>query len=79
LIDRRDHVINLCEIKFSRQKFTITKEYAAQLERKMAIFKEDTVTQKAVWLTMLTTFGVSDNEYARRLVQKSLTMDVLFN
>jgi hypothetical protein len=36
-------------------------------------------TQKAVWLTMLTTFGVHDNEYARRLVQKSLTMNVLFN
>jgi uncharacterized protein len=78
LIDRRDRVINLCEIKFSQQKFTITKEYAAQLERKIAIFKEDTATQKAVWLTMLTTFGVQDNEYARRLVQKSLTMDALF-
>lgn len=79
LIDRRDHVINLCEIKFSQQKFTITKEYAAQLERKITIFKEDTTTQKAVWLTMLTTFGLIENEYSRRLVQKSLTMDVLFN
>jgi hypothetical protein len=79
LIDRRDHVINLCEIKFSQQKFVITKEYAAQLERKIAIFKEDTATQKAVWLTMLTTFGLHENEYSHRLVQKSLTMDVLFN
>ncbi len=78
-IDRRDHVINLCEIKFSQQKFTITKEYAAQLERKIAIFKADTATKKAVWLTMLTTFGLHENEYSRRLVQKSLTMDVLFN
>jgi uncharacterized protein len=79
LIDRHDHVINLCEIKFSQQQFTITKEYAAQLERKIAIFKEDTSTKKAVWLTMLTTFGLFENEYSRRLVQKSLTMDVLFN
>ena len=78
LIDRRDHVINLCEIKFSQQKFTITKEYAAQLERKIAVFKEETETPKAIWLTMLTTFGLNDNEYARRLVQKSMTMDVLF-
>lgn len=79
LIDRRDHVINLCEIKFSQHKFTITKEYATQLERKMAIFKEDSATQKAIWLTMLTTFGVHENEYSRRLVQKSLTMDALFD
>jgi uncharacterized protein len=79
LIDRKDHVINLCEIKFSQQKFTITKEYSSQLERKIAIFKEDTATQKAVWLTMLTTFGMVENEYSRRLVQKSLEMEVLFN
>jgi len=78
LIDRKDHVINLCEIKFSQQKFTITKEYADKLEHKIAVFKEDTDTKKAVWLTMLTTFGLTDNEHARRLVQKSLTMDVLF-
>jgi uncharacterized protein len=78
LIDRKDHVINLCEIKFSQQKFTITKEYADKLDHKIAVFKEDTDTKKAVWLTMLTTFGLTDNEHARRLVQKSLTMDVLF-
>lgn len=78
LIDRKDHVINLCEIKFSQQKFTINKEYANQLEHKITVFKEETETKKAVWLTMLTTFGLNDNEHARRLVQKSLTMDVLF-
>jgi len=79
LIDRRDHVINLCEIKFSQYKFTITKEYAAQLEQKMAIFQAETATTKAVWLTMISTFGLQENDYSRRLVQKSVTMEVLFN
>jgi hypothetical protein len=27
LIDRRDHVINLCEIKFTLEPFSITKDY----------------------------------------------------
>jgi uncharacterized protein len=65
-------------MNFSQQKFTINKEYADQLDHKITVFKAETETKKAVWLTMLTTFGINDNEYARRLVQKSLTMDVLF-
>lgn len=79
LIDRRDHVINLCEIKFSQHKFTITKAYAAQLEQKLSVFKEETSTTKAVWLTMISTFGLQENEYSNRLVQKSVTMEALFN
>lgn len=78
LIDRRDHVINLCEIKFSLQPFTITKAYAAQLQQKISRFKTETDTKKAVWLTMITTFGLTKNEYAASLVQKELTMEVLF-
>ena len=76
--ERRDHVINLCEIKFSLQPFTITKAYAAQLQQKISRFKTETDTKKAVWLTMITTFGLTKNEYAASLVQKELTMEVLF-
>ncbi len=77
VIDRRDRVINLCEMKFSELPFTITKSYAAQLRQKMAIFKEQTATTKAVWLTMVTTFGIKENEHSA-IVQRSLEMGVLF-
>ena len=78
LIDRRDRVINLCEMKFSIKKFTITKAYAEELRNKIGLFKEITNTNKSVYLTFITTFGVEPNEYAASLVQNSLTMDVLF-
>jgi AAA+ ATPase superfamily predicted ATPase len=78
VIDRRDRVINLCEMKFSIKKFAINKQYAEELRTKIGLFKEITETNKSVYLTFITTFGLETNEYAAALVQNSLTMDVLF-
>jgi hypothetical protein len=78
LIDRADNTINLVEIKFSQGEFTITKSYAAELRRKVAVFKGVTATRKNVFLTFLTTHGISSNAYAKELVQAELTTDCLF-
>jgi uncharacterized protein len=78
VIDRRDQVINLCEMKFSLQPFTIDKAYADTLRQKIGLFKAITGTNKAVFLTLITTFGATNNEYAADLVQNDLTMEVLF-
>lgn len=79
LIDRRDHVINVCEMKFSLNKFTIDKKYAEELRNKIGVFTDEVKTSKSVFLTMITTFGLTKNDYAQSLVQNDLTMDVLFN
>lgn len=78
IFDRKDFVINLCEIKFSRSEFLITKSYAELLEKKKEIFSQQTKTKKSLFLTFVTTFGVKDNQYSKRLVQNSITMDALF-
>ena len=78
LIDRRDQVINLCECKFSLDTFTIDKSYSEKLRSKMTIFKSATNTKKAVYLTMITSYGVDKNKYANQLVQNEVTMDNLF-
>ena len=74
----RDQVINLCECKFSNDDFTIDKEYATQLRRKVEVFKSATKTKKAVWLTFITSYGLQTNAYSNELVQKSLTAEALF-
>jgi uncharacterized protein len=79
LIDRRDQVINVCECKFSLDTFSIDKEYSEKLRSKIATFKTATKTKKAVFLTMITTYGVEKNKYANLLVQNEVTMDDLFN
>ncbi len=79
VIDRRDQVINLCEMKFSIKPFTIEKEYAENLRRKMGVFKDATKTNKALWLTFITTHGLTQNTHAQSLVHQSLTMEALFS
>jgi AAA+ ATPase superfamily predicted ATPase len=78
VIDRRDRVINLCEIKFSINPYVITKEYAQELAAKTAVFKEQTGTTKSLYLTMITTFGLVDNSYASSMVRNDLDMNILF-
>lgn len=78
LFDRKDFVINICEMKYSGSGFTIDKSYAAELENKRDVFKRETKTKKSLFITFVTMFGITDNEYARRLVQNSIQADALF-
>jgi AAA+ ATPase superfamily predicted ATPase len=78
VIDRRDRVINICEMKFSLRPFTITKSYADSLATKIEVFKEQTKTKSALYLTLITTFGLISNSYASSMVQNDLQMDILF-
>ncbi len=78
LIDRRDGTINLCEMKYSETEFTIDKKYANDLRRKLDVFRRVTGTRKNVFLTMVTTFGVINNAYAKELVANTLTLEDLF-
>jgi uncharacterized protein len=77
LIDRRDQVINLCECKFSIDTFAIDKDYAEKLRAKVGVFKTVTKTKKAVFLTMITTYGIEKNTHAY-IVQNEVVMDDLF-
>ena len=64
--------------KFSEGEFTIDKQVAAQLRHKRDVFRQVTRTEKNLFLTMVTTFGVTDSAYAKELVAASLTIDALF-
>lgn len=78
IIDRNDRVINICEIKFSVDKYTITKAYAENLRNKLSAFRTETGTNKTLFLTMITTFGLTPNEYSQQLVNDSVDMGAFF-
>lgn len=78
IIDRNDRIINICEMKFSTQAFSIAKSYADNLKNKLDVFERETQTQKTLLLTMITTFGLVENEHSLRLVRDSLDMTILF-
>jgi hypothetical protein len=78
LIDRSDRVINLCEIKWATAEFILTKSYADDLRKKVALFQHYSKTKKQVFLTFISTYGLLSNEHSMGLVDKELQLDDLF-
>lgn len=77
VLDRADNIINLCEMKYSRNAFAIDKEYDQALNRKATTFAGVTGTRKAVHQTLVTANGLVKNGYSGR-VQSEITLDDLF-
>jgi AAA+ ATPase superfamily predicted ATPase len=77
VLDRNDHIINLCETKYSIHEFTIGKEGDADLKNKRGAFFDETRTKKALHTTMITTYGVKHNAYSGN-IQSEVTMKDLF-
>lgn len=78
LIDRRDRIINLCEIKYAEDAYTITKDYAEKLKNKERAFKAVTKTKRTTALTFISTYGLKPNAYQRDLVRTSLSAQQIF-
>ena len=77
LIDRRDQVINICEIKFSLNEFVIDKDYEQSLRNKIVVFRENTGCRKTIQLSMITTYGLRRNKYSG-IVSNEVVLDDLF-
>lgn len=58
IIDRDDHCINLCEIKFYGSEITFTRAQRELFQNKKKIFKDRTQTKKTLFTTLITTYGL---------------------
>lgn len=79
LIDRNDGVINLCEIKYHAEPYTLTKAEADALRNKIAVFKAVTGTRKHIMPVLIAPFGVLPNAHSLELLPAQLSMDDLFS
>ena len=77
LIDRADGIINICEMKYSSAEYLISDKDDASMRNKAEELKRESGTRKALHYTYITTYGVSDNAYAKN-VQSFVTMSDLF-
>lgn len=77
LIDRSDNTVNACEMKYSLTEFEIDKSYFNLIERRMRIFKKITRTRKSVVPVFITSQGLYDNMYSRR-IPREIKGDDLF-
>ncbi len=78
LIDRADRVVNLCEMKFYKEEFTIDKAYDKKLRHRTQTLVDNLPKNRNVHLTLITTYGLTYNEYFGQ-IQMLVTMDDLFN
>ena len=78
VLDRKDQVINLFEMKFYNTTWAIQKAEAENLKYKKDQFKMLTRTPKHVFLTLISTFGLNSNIYSVGLIDNDLTMNCLF-
>ena len=78
LLDRSDGIIDLCEIKYSSDKYSITEAYHEKLNRRKAVFAEVTKTRKALHTVLITTYGLAKNAYVGD-IQNEIQLDDLFS
>lgn len=78
LIDRNDQAINLFEIKFYKEEFILSKEEASKLRKKVALFRAYSKTRKQLFLSLIATFGIIQNQHSLGLIDSVLTLDDLF-
>ncbi|MBR5974880.1 MAG: ATP-binding protein [Clostridiales bacterium] len=77
LIERRDRVVSICEIKFSTGEYEINKEYEMKLRNKIGAFGQAVKSGYGLQLVMITTFGVKKNIHSG-IVSNQVTIDDLF-
>ena len=78
LIDRNDNTISMCEIKFYNDHFIVSKKESESWRRKKTIFKELTRTKKQIFITLITTYGLTENVNSLGLIDNVVDMDALF-
>ena len=78
LISRNDNVINMCEIKYYSGPFKVDKEYYAKILQRQSILSEMVSPKVAIYNTIITTFGLTRNEYSGAFVNE-IVLDDLFH
>ncbi len=79
VIDRSDQSINLCEIKFYNEPFEMDHSYAKELQRKKGVFSARTKTRKALFVTLITSFGAVKNPAYLSVINNQITLENLFD
>lgn len=78
LIQRADNVVNMCEMKFTSEDYSVDKRYYRILLSRAERVREMVSKKASVHSTLITTFGLKLNEYSGAF-SSVVTMDDLFS
>lgn len=77
LIDRRDGIVNLCEMKYSVNEFAIDKTEDANIANRVEAFRKMVGEKKTIHVTIVTANGLKHNTYWNN-VHSEIGLDDLF-
>ncbi len=77
LIERKDNIVNMCEIKFYGVEFSVDKDYYCTLNQRQVDLSKHLPKRTAVQNTLITTFGLRYNVYSG-VFTKTITLEDLF-
>jgi predicted AAA+ superfamily ATPase len=78
VIDRKDRVVNLIEIKYSDAPYQISSDYDLKLRNKVAAFQAAFPSRKSHWLTLISTYGLSSQRHAGA-IHSAFDMRIFFS
>ena len=78
LINRNDNVLTMCEIKYYGGDFTVNKDYYKTILQRQERLREEISPKISVHSTLITTFGLVQNEYSGAF-STVITLDDLFD
>ena len=77
ILSRQDRVVNVCEMKFVSDDFTVSQTYDATLRQRRTYMAEHIAKKQSVQMTLVTTFGLKYGTYSGAF-QNVITLDNLF-
>ena len=77
LLDRKDNVVNFCEIKHYDAPFKITKDFYEKTIQKLAYFR-GMYPKKQIVYTFITNQKIIPNQYSTALIGQTITLEDLF-
>ena len=77
LLDRKDGIINLCEMKYSDGEYALDQAELDRMIKRRETFRQACNVKKSIHLTLITSNGLRHNKYSGN-IQSELTLADLF-
>lgn len=77
IIERKDNVVNMCEMKFVGDEFSVDKDYHLTLMRRRQLLRKLIPKKATIHSTLVTTYGLKYNAYSGDFVSM-VVIDDLF-
>lgn len=77
LIERKDNIVNMCELKFYSGEYSVSKGYHRILMNRQLLLEQELSSKMTIHNTLITTYGLKYNEYSG-FFDNVITLEDLF-